>query len=107
VLSVALSDYGSASGWSIVLEKVSRTPDDAPIVAAIGFARGGSKNTSVVQFYIAICGLSDRPTRHGPRDLMTLTSKIEDYKGSIEYRTEMGRTLANRALMRAVSESQE
>lgn len=107
VINVELPEYRPDMGWRIVLEKVSRTPADAPIVGALGFARGGSRGTSVVQFYCALCGVAEKPLRVKPRDLPALTATLDDYKGSAEYRTEMARLLANRAVMRAVTDAQE
>jgi CO/xanthine dehydrogenase FAD-binding subunit len=102
-LSAALPDYRTAGVWRLALEKVSRTPSDAPIVAAIGFARGGFEGTSVVTFYCVMCGLADRPIRFKPRDIPTMKSQIDDYRGTAEYRTDMGKLIANRAVMRAVA----
>ncbi len=107
VLSAAIPDYRAPGSWRMALEKVSRTPSDAPIVAAIGFARGGFEGTSVVTFYCVVCGLADRPIRFKPRDVPTMKSQIDDYKGTAEYRTEMAKLIANRAIMRAVSLPQE
>ncbi len=103
VLSAALPDYRSVGTWRLALEKVSRTPSDAPIVAAIGFARGGFEGTSVVTFYCVVTGLADRPIRFKPKDIPTMRSQVDDFKGSAEYRTEMGKVVANRAVMRAVA----
>ena len=106
VTGVFLPEYRPGM-WQIVLEKVSRTPSDAPIVAAIGFARGGGRSTSVVTFFVVVCGVSDRPVRYKPRDIASLTSEIDDYRGSAEYRTEMAKIVCSRAIMRAVEASQK
>jgi CO/xanthine dehydrogenase FAD-binding subunit len=106
VLSAAIPDYRAPGSWRLALEKVSRTPSDAPIVAAIGYARGGFEGTSVVTFYCVVCGLADRPIRFKPRDIPTMQSQIDDHLGSAEYRAEMGKLIANRAVMRAVTPPQ-
>jgi CO/xanthine dehydrogenase FAD-binding subunit len=107
ILSAGIPDYRAPGSWRLALEKVSRTPSDAPIVAAIGFARGGFEGTSVVTFYSVVTGLADRPLRFKPRDVPTMQSQIDDHNGTAEYRTEMGKLIANRAIMRAVSLPQE
>jgi len=107
VINAELPEYRPDMGWRVVLEKVSRTPADAPIVGALGFARGGSRGTAVVQFFCALCGVAEHPIRVKPRDLPTLVATIDDYKGSAEYRTEMAKLLANRAVMQAVSATQD
>jgi CO/xanthine dehydrogenase FAD-binding subunit len=106
IAGVFLPEYRPGM-WHITLEKVSRTPADAPIVAAIGFARGGGKSTAVVTFYCVVCGLSDRPIRCKPKDIATLKSQIDDTKGSAEYRTEMAKLVSNRAITRAVEATQK
>lgn len=78
----------------IALEKLSRTPKDAPIVAALGFADLQRPNAPV---YAVVIGLQRAPVRY--REGMR--SALDDYKGSAEYRSEMVRTLAEAAMTRA------
>jgi CO/xanthine dehydrogenase FAD-binding subunit len=106
VTGVFLPEYRPGL-WQIALEKVSRTPADAPIVASIGFAHGGGRSTTVVTFFFVVCGLSDHPVRCKPKDIVTLQSQIDDYRGSAEYRTEMAKLVSNRAIMKAVEAAQK
>lgn len=70
-------------------ERVSRTPKDAPIVAAVGFNNG----TAIVT------GIAEYPVNYKEG----MQSTIDDYLGSAEYRTEMARVLSQRAIARAVA----
>jgi CO/xanthine dehydrogenase FAD-binding subunit len=82
------------SRWHFAVEKVSRTPADAPIVAAIGFAHAGDPDPGA---FAVVHGLAAYPVRyvHG------LTSKLDDYKGSADYRAAMARVLSEAAIARA------
>jgi CO/xanthine dehydrogenase FAD-binding subunit len=103
VLSVSFPEYFNGT-WRLVVEKV---PPEKPVVAAIGFARGGSSVTSVMMFYFAICGLADRPIRYKARDVSTLQSELDDALGSAQYRTETARAVANRVIMQAIMLAQQ
>ncbi len=91
----------------VSLEKISRTPADAPIVAALGFAQGGYRSSTKVNFYCVVCGLAGRPLRFQPADLPNLQSQISDYKGSAEYRTTVGKIVSQRAVLSAVKRASE
>lgn len=98
VLSVSFPEYHNGT-WRLVVEKA---PPEKPVVAAIGFARGGSSVTSVMMFYFAMCGLADRPIRYKARDVSTLQSQLDDALGSAQYRTETAKVIANHVIMQAV-----
>ncbi|MCC7209092.1 MAG: FAD binding domain-containing protein [Anaerolineae bacterium] len=80
---------------SIALEKVGRTPADAPIVAALGFAE--TQRPDAPAFAIVV-GVDRAPVRYQDG----LRSARSDYKGSAEYRSAMARTLAEAAMARAL-----
>jgi CO/xanthine dehydrogenase FAD-binding subunit len=78
--------FGSAL---VAFEKVSRTPSDTPLVAALAIRRQSDAEPRIV-----VTGIADRPViyRDGAQ------SQISDYKGSTEYRTEMAKVLSERAI---------
>lgn len=71
---------------SITFDKVSRTPSDAPIVGAVRVVNHEGEPVT------AICGIAPYPVIYTPG----MTSTIDDYKGSAEYRTAMAAYLYNR-----------
>ncbi|MEP7287553.1 MAG: FAD binding domain-containing protein, partial [Chloroflexota bacterium] len=84
------------SNFAVAFEKVSRTPADAPIVAAIGFVTPDSDPFAIV------VGVADRPVHYR----VGLQSSVNDYKGSAEYRTQMAKVLSERAISRATQVAQ-
>ena len=78
-------------------EKVSRTPLDMPIVAALAFCPAGTRNAHAI-----IGGLTDHPARY----VDGMQSTISDYRGSTEYRTAMAHILNERATARAIALAQ-
>jgi CO/xanthine dehydrogenase FAD-binding subunit len=101
VVRVELPRYTLAAGTSvrhivIALEKLARTPADAPIVAALGFADTQSPHAPA---YAVVTGLRSAPVRYQEG----MESTLSDYKGSAEYRTAMARTLAEAAMERALN----
>jgi CO/xanthine dehydrogenase FAD-binding subunit len=74
----------------LAFEKVSRTPKDKPIVAAL----------AVHQLAVVI-GLADRPVLY--REVMQ--SQISDYRGSAEYRTAMARVVVERAVTKSFAQA--
>lgn len=80
---------------AMALEKAARTPADAPIVAALGFAETQRPDAPA---YAVIVGVDRAPVRFHAE----LRSALSDYKGSAEYRTAMAHTLAEAAMARAL-----
>jgi CO/xanthine dehydrogenase FAD-binding subunit len=80
-----------AEPWRFAVAKVSRTPADAPIVGAIGFAYAGETNPGS---YAVVVGVEPHPVRYHSG----LVATVEDYKGSAAYRTEMARILSEQAI---------
>ena len=72
-------------------DRVARTPQDRPIVAAI--ARLQSNGAAL----LALCGVAATPILAGPDDITSLTPPA-DFRGSSDYRKEMARLLAGRVL---------
>jgi CO/xanthine dehydrogenase FAD-binding subunit len=85
VVGVALSTYTPEG--QVTLAKVSRTPADSPIVAALAFQ-------TAQQPFVVIIGVDLKPVIY--RD--GLLSLIGDYKGSAEYRAAMAGVLSAQAL---------
>lgn len=91
----ALATASGTPSRYIALEKVSRTPADAPIVAALGVAETRRPDAPA---YAIVVGVERIPVRY--HDGMHSTRS--DYKGSAEYRSAMARTLAEAAMARAL-----
>ena len=72
-------------------ERVARTPQDSPIVAAV--ARLQSDGAAL----LALCGVAATPILAGPDDIDDLDPPA-DFRGSSQYRKEMARLLAKRVL---------
>lgn len=83
-----------AEPWRFAVAKVSRTPADAPIVGAVGFAYAGEPNPGS---YAVVVGVEPHPVRYHNG----LVATVEDYKGSAAYRTEMAHILSERAITAA------
>ncbi|GAB4552231.1 MAG: hypothetical protein OHK0023_19970 [Anaerolineae bacterium] len=94
LLGAVIENYNER--WRFAFEKVSRTPSDGPIVAAIGFAYQGEPNPGE---YAVIVGAAEHPMRYHPE----LQATYHDYKGSRAYRTEMAHVLSQRALAKATA----
>lgn len=71
--------------------RVSRTPADDPIVAAVG-RRDGAGN-----FHLALCGVAERPVLVDP-DAIDNVDPPADFRGSAEYRREMAGVLGRRVI---------
>lgn len=85
------------------VERVARTPADAPIVAAV------VRRTPDGRTLLALTGVGVRPLLISPADLAELEPPA-DFRGSSVYRKEMGRVLSERVLRTldlALSESEE
>lgn len=102
---------------AVTVEKVARTPADAPIVAAVAYAEAGDSGKPYYTS-LALCGVAPFPipqsqvvrTLDETGDLNAALSKLQldppdDHWGSREYRTEMARVVARRALTRAIDEA--
>lgn len=101
VVRVELPRYTAVAGSgmrlvTIALEKLARTPADAPIVAALGFAE---TQRPTAPAYAVVIGLASTSVRY--REGMRST--LDDYKGSAEYRSAMARTLAEAAMTQALN----
>jgi CO/xanthine dehydrogenase FAD-binding subunit len=107
VVGVTCPDYRSPGAWHLAFEKTPPGPNNAPLVASIGFASGGTPGTAVVQFYFVVTGLADRPLRYKASELSQLKSQIDDANGSAEYRTEIAKQMSNRVIMKAVMLAQK
>ncbi len=101
---------------AVAFEKVSRTPADAPIVGAVAAAwvEGGSRRTA-----LALCGVAPWPLAQPDAarafdetgDIGAALDRLildppDDHWGSREYRTEMARVTARRALLAAAEKVQ-
>lgn len=97
----------------VAYEKVGRTPADAPIVGAVAYVKL-EEDAQHVQARLALCGIAPtqlpqpRVTRTWEEsgDLNAALDALEldppdDHWGSADYRTEMARVVARRALQRA------
>jgi CO/xanthine dehydrogenase FAD-binding subunit len=89
IVGVALSAYTPEG--QVTLAKVSRTPADSPIVAALAFQ---TAQTASQRPFVIIVGVDLKPVIY--RD--GLLSLIGDYKGSAEYRAAMAGVLSAQAL---------
>lgn len=109
---------GSEARCAVTYEKVARTPGDRPIVAAVAYIK--MLDDQHYQSRLALCGIAPtqlpqpRVTRHWDEhgDLDAALDGLEldppdDHWGSAEYRTEMARVTARRALERALAEAKE
>jgi CO/xanthine dehydrogenase FAD-binding subunit len=93
IQSVIIPRYASPS-IRFALEKVSRTPADVPIVAAIGFAFAIEPDPGAYAF---VHGVAPYPVRFTPG----MGSQLGDYKGSAEYRAAMAEALSKLAISKA------
>lgn len=85
-----LTAVSIVTGGKSAHERVARTPEDAPIVAALGRREG-------TEVYLALCGVAPTPVLAGSDELDQLDPPA-DFRGSSEYRKEMARVLATRVL---------
>jgi len=107
--------YGPAGG-AIAWEKVARTPADAPIVGAVARVQAGENGERFSA--VALCGVAPVPvgqpevarTYDETGDIEAALGQLaldppDDHWGSREYRAEMARVTARRALLRAASDA--
>ncbi|MFQ3534492.1 MAG: hypothetical protein SNJ58_01310 [Aggregatilineales bacterium] len=92
VLGVIASDY--AANWRFAPYKISRTPSDAPIVGAVGFAFHGEPDPGAFSILV---GVLEQPARY----YEGIRSTRHDYKGSAEYRTAMAPVVHEESIRRA------
>lgn len=92
ILGVVASDY--AANWRFAPYKISRTPSDAPIVGAVGFAFHGEPDPGAFSILV---GVLEHPVRY----YEGIRSTRHDYKGSAEYRTAMARVAHEESIRRA------
>lgn len=85
-----LTAVSLATSGETAHERVARTPEDSPIVAAA--ARRGPSDT-----YLALCGVAPTPILVGSDGLDALDPPT-DFRGSSDYRKEMARILAKRVM---------
>lgn len=85
---IRLDQAEDSAGFA--LEKVARTPADAPIVGAVAWIEGNSER-------VAVCGIAPQPVVY----TFGMESTVADHLGSAEYRTEMAKVVARRALEKA------
>ncbi|MBI5960998.1 MAG: FAD binding domain-containing protein [Chloroflexi bacterium] len=103
---------------ALVYEKVARTPADAPIVAAVVSAER-REGSAAPHTTLALCGVAPTPipqpevarTLDETGDINAALSKLaldppDDHWGSREYRIEMARVVARRALVKALEQLQ-
>jgi CO/xanthine dehydrogenase FAD-binding subunit len=107
--------YG-APGAAIAWEKVARTPADAPIVGAVARVQVGENGGRFSA--LALCGVAPVPVgqpevvraydESGDVDAALAYLELDppdDHWGSREYRAEMARVTARRALLRAANDA--
>lgn len=101
---------------AVAIEKVARTPADAPIVAAVAYVEGNGAG-KVCYSSLALCGVAATPVPQpevvhvlddtGDLDAALAQLRLDppgDHWGSAEYRAEMARIVARRALTRAIEQ---
>ncbi len=86
-----LTGVALQTGGPTAHDRVARTPQDSPIVAAL--ARRKDDGAAL----LALCGVAPTPILAGPDDIPTLDPPA-DFRGSSQYRKEMARVLAKRVL---------
>lgn len=87
VISVSLATLGKTAS-----ARVSRTPADRPIVAAVG------RRSAQDKLYLALCGVANTPILVDPNNVKAAINPTGDFLGSREYRRHMAATLARRVL---------
>jgi carbon-monoxide dehydrogenase medium subunit len=87
VTSVSLNIIGKTAS-----ARVSRTPADKPIVAAL--ARRGNDD----KVRLALCGVDNVPVLVDPENVKAAINPPHDFRGSREYRRQMAATLAQRVV---------
>lgn len=92
ILGVIASEY--AANWRFAPYKISRTPADAPIVGAVGFAFDGEPDPGAFSILV---GVLEHPVRY----YEGIRSTRHDYKGSAEYRTAMAAVAHAESIRRA------
>lgn len=85
-----LTSVSLATAGETAHERVARTPEDSPIVAAV--ARRAASDT-----YLALCGVAPTPILVSSDELDTLEPPA-DFRGSSDYRKEMARVLSARVM---------
>ena len=71
-------------------DRVARTPQDSPIVAAVARRKGNNAR-------LALCGVAPTPILVGPDDIAGLDPPA-DFRGGSAYRKQMARILSRRVL---------
>ena len=102
---------------AVAIEKVARTPADAPIVAAVAYVELGEGDQPAYTA-LALCGADRYPVRQpGVERVLDETGDVEralealavdppgDHWGSREYRAAMARVTARRALAAAIAQA--
>ncbi len=92
VLGVIVQGY--AAQWRFAAFKVARTPADAPIVGAVGFAAHIDPDPGA---YSVLVGVLPQPVRY----YEGIASTLSNYKGSAAYRTAMASVVHEEAIRRA------
>ncbi|NLE52547.1 MAG: hypothetical protein GX613_14195 [Chloroflexi bacterium] len=108
--------FGAAQA-GVGIEKVARTPADAPIVAAVAYIEL-SEDDRPAYSALALVGVAERAIRQKEAErALEETGDVEqalsalavdppsDHWGSAEYRAEMARVTARRALMAAMAQA--
>lgn len=108
--------FGAARA-GIGIEKVARTPADAPIVAAVAYIELNEDDRPGYSA-LALCGVAERAVRLTEVErALDETGDVEqalaalavdppgDHWGSAEYRAEMARVMARRALLAALAQA--
>lgn len=87
ITSISLATMGKTAS-----ARVSRTPADAPIVAAV------ARQTDDGSIRLALCGVANTPVLVDPNNVKAAVNPSGDFRGSTEYRRQMAATLTNRVL---------
>jgi len=87
ITSVSIATMGKTAN-----ARVSRTPADTPIVAALArLADDGD-------IRLALCGVANTPVLVDPENVKAAVNPTGDFRGSREYRRQMASTLAKRVI---------
>ncbi|MDX1662944.1 MAG: FAD binding domain-containing protein [Candidatus Promineifilaceae bacterium] len=86
-----VTDVALQTGGATAHTRVARTPQDAPIVAAVARRDGEGA------LHLALCGVGERPLLIAPEEIDDLQPPA-DFRGSSAYRRQMARVLTERVL---------